>query len=116
MDKHSLEPGHGFTKHARITRIEKIENTRMTKQELTLTLETREDFWIKTLDTLKSYGSNQTLNFREYINDISLFITVQNLTDVIIEGIQFNVTLTLYQHSCEQFVTIFLKKTGNGGN
>ena len=63
MDKHFSEPGYDFTKHARITLIEKIENARMTKQEVTLILEEREDFWIKTLDTLKPYGSNQTLNF-----------------------------------------------------
>ena len=47
VDKHSSEPGLDFTKHARITHIEKIENTRMTKQELTLTLGKREDLWTK---------------------------------------------------------------------
>ena len=44
-------------------------------------------------------------NFKlcEYINAISLFITVQNLTGVITEGMQFNVILILYQHSCKEF-------------
>ena len=64
VDKHFLSPGHNFTKHAKITLIEKLENTtHMTEQEITTILERKEDFWIKKFNTLKPDGFNQSLNF-----------------------------------------------------
>ena len=64
VDQHFSTNGHKFEKHAKITLIEKVENTRhMTPQEVTNTLERREDFWILKLNTLKPDGFNQELNF-----------------------------------------------------
>lgn len=64
VDQHYGTIGHDFTKHAKITLIEKVENTsHMTEDEITNTLERREDFWIIKLNTLKPHGFNQELNF-----------------------------------------------------
>ena len=64
VDQHFSTNGHNFEKHAKITLIEKVENTsHMTPQEVTNTLERREDFWILKLNTLKPDGFNQELNF-----------------------------------------------------
>ena len=64
VDQHFPTPGHNFTAHARITLIEKLENTTyMTEEEVTTFLETREDFWMIKLDTLIPDGFNQALNY-----------------------------------------------------
>ena len=64
VDQHFSTPGHNFTTHARITLIEKLENTTyMTEEEVTTFLETREDFWMVKLDTLISVVFNQALNY-----------------------------------------------------
>jgi hypothetical protein len=64
VDQHFATAGHDFYKHAKITLIEKIENTtNMTKEEITYTLEKREDFWMIKLNTLNPDGFNQGLNF-----------------------------------------------------
>jgi hypothetical protein len=65
IDRHFFEnKDHDFEKHAKITLIEKLENTsHMTEYEITTTLEKREDFWMKKLDTLTPDGFNQELNF-----------------------------------------------------
>ena len=64
VDQHFSTNGHDFTKHAKITLIEKLENTsHMTETEITATLERREDFWMLKLNTLKPDGFNQELNF-----------------------------------------------------
>ena len=64
VDQHFSTPGHNFTTHARITLIEKLENTTyMTEEEVTTFFETREDFWMIKLDTLIPDGFNQALNY-----------------------------------------------------
>lgn len=64
IDKHFFDnQDHNFEQHAKITLIEKLENYRyMTKEEITITLEKREDFWMKKLNTLIPDGFNQSLN------------------------------------------------------
>ena len=44
VDQHYGQPGHDFTKHARITLIEQIQNRNKSKEEMTHILEKREDF------------------------------------------------------------------------
>ena len=51
VGKHLKSAGHDFTKHARVTIIEKLEITNMSKGLITKTLERREDFWMIKLDT-----------------------------------------------------------------
>ena len=65
IDRHFFEhEDHDFEKHAKITLIEKLENTsHMTQSEITTTLEKREDFWMQKLNTLVPDGFNQELNF-----------------------------------------------------
>ena len=64
VDQHFSTNSHNFTKHAKITLIEKVENTsHMTEEEITTTLERREDFWMMKLNTLKPDGFNQEFNF-----------------------------------------------------
>ena len=64
VDQHFFTPGHDFTKHARITLIEQLNNTsHMNEEEITKILEKKEDFWMLKLDTLKPDGFNQALNF-----------------------------------------------------
>ena len=67
IDKHFFDnKNHNFEKHAKITLIEKVENvSHMTKEEVTNTLERREDFWIIKLDTLTPDGFNQSLNHQQ---------------------------------------------------
>ena len=67
VDRHFFEnKDHDFEKHAKITLIERLENTaHMTEQEITHNLEKREDFWIKKLNTCSPDGFNQELNFPE---------------------------------------------------
>lgn len=64
IDKHFFDNNdHDFEKHAKITLIEKVVNvSHMTKEEVTNTLERREDFWIQKLNTLTPDGFNQSLN------------------------------------------------------
>ena len=65
VDRHFFEnEDHDFEKHAKITLIEKVENTaHMTQPEITTILEQREDFWMLKLNTLIPDGFNQELNF-----------------------------------------------------
>ena len=63
VDKHFGQPGHNFTKHARITLIEQMRNTNKSKEEIRNILERREDFWIIKLDSMHPNGFNQSLNF-----------------------------------------------------
>ena len=65
IDRHFFEnEDHDFEKHAKITLIEKLENTsHMTESEITTNLEKREDFWMKKLNSLTPDGFNQELNF-----------------------------------------------------
>ena len=56
VDKHFKLAGHDFTKHARVTIIEKLEKTNMSKELITKTLERRE------LDSLTPFGFNISLN------------------------------------------------------
>ena len=64
IDKHFFEtPGHDFEKHAKIILIEQLTNSsHMTKEEITLNLERREDFWMLKLNTLIPDGFNVSLN------------------------------------------------------
>ena len=64
-DRHFFEnEDHDFEKHAKITLIEKVENTaHMTQPEITTILEQREDFWMLKLNTLIPDGFNQERNF-----------------------------------------------------
>ena len=57
VDQHFATNGHNFTKHARVTLIEKV------KEEITMTLERREDFCMQKLNTITPDGFNQELNF-----------------------------------------------------
>ena len=53
VDTHFKSAGHDFTK---------LENTNMSKEVITKTLERREDFWMIKLDTLTPFGFNISLN------------------------------------------------------
>ena len=63
VDTHFLEPGHIFDRDAKFMIIEKIKNTDQSKENLTNLLMRRENFWIKTLETLLPKELNTALNF-----------------------------------------------------
>ena len=61
--KHFNEPGHNFSTHAKFIIIEQLRNTNnISKAILSERLKDRENFWIKTLKTLKPNGFNQEFN------------------------------------------------------
>ena len=62
-DQHSKLPYHNFNQHARFTLVEQLDNVNMDKDLARLWLKKREDFWIKTLKPLHSYGLHAELNF-----------------------------------------------------
>ena len=65
VDTHFRQPGHIFERDARFTIIEKIETSKLKKEEITNLLLRREDFWMKKLQTIEPNGFNQGLNFPE---------------------------------------------------
>ena len=60
--QHFNNPSHDFTQDARFIIIEQLRKTDCDNEELRRRLETREDFWIRTLQTLRPKGLNQGLN------------------------------------------------------
>ena len=62
IDQHFREENHSF-KDFRIIIIEEIADQNMTREQVRHTLLTREDFWIKKLQTLEPNGFNDKLNF-----------------------------------------------------
>ena len=60
--QHFNNQTHNFTEHAKFIIIEQLKKTNCGKEELRRRLEHREDFWIKTLQTLNPQGLNQELN------------------------------------------------------
>ena len=59
---HFRKPGQSFDLHAKFTLIEQLSNIhKPDKDTLKLRLKRREDFWIKTLETLTPKGLNQEL-------------------------------------------------------
>ena len=62
VDKHFKPARHDFTKHARVTIIEKLKKTNMSKGLITKTLERRVDFWMIKLDSLTPFGFNISHN------------------------------------------------------
>ena len=60
--KHFREPGHKFNLHAKFTIIEQLKNQEKPVEHMRQTLEGREDFWIKKLQTLHPNGFNKELN------------------------------------------------------
>ena len=59
---HFKQASHDFNKHAKITIIEQLKHQNKGLAAMTATLEEREDFWIKKLNTLHPNGFNQELN------------------------------------------------------
>ena len=59
--KHFHDGDHVFNRDAKFTIIEQVRKT-FSKEQTRSLLEQRENFWIKTLKTLKPYGLNQHLN------------------------------------------------------
>ena len=59
--KHFQSDGHQFHQHGKFTIIEKIEKN-MNKEQLTLFMEKREDFWMSKLKTLHPLGLNRCFN------------------------------------------------------
>ena len=87
VDQHYGQPGHDFTKHARITLIEQIQHRNKSKEEMTHILEKREDFWIEALDTLHPNGFNQGFKFPTTLApSLCSSISSSNLSDVTTEG------------------------------
>ena len=62
-DKHFLTPGHNFNEHAKFTLIETVTRPNLTREQTTILLKKREDFWINKLETLAPNGFNEELNF-----------------------------------------------------
>ena len=62
IDQHFRIPGHSFNEHAVFTLIERLNTRTKTKFKRREILETREDFWIMELQTLKPQGMNAKLN------------------------------------------------------
>ena len=60
--KHFNNPSHNFNTHAKFTIIEQLRTLNETKEELTLRLRKRENFWINKLNTLHPNGLNSELN------------------------------------------------------
>ena len=63
IDQHFRSPGHTFNKHATFTISERLNTCTKTKLEGREILETREDFWIMELQTLKPRGLNAKINY-----------------------------------------------------
>ena len=61
-DLHFSDDRHNVTRDASFTIIEKVKDFSKTDEEKGLILLKRENFWIKTLKTLKPKGLNQELN------------------------------------------------------
>ena len=61
-DLHFNDHQHDFTRDAAFIIIEQVRDTLKSKEEKDTILLKRENFWIKTLKTLKSNGLNQELN------------------------------------------------------
>ena len=61
-DLHFSDNNHNFTRDASFIIIEQIRDNSKSKEEKDTVLLRRENFWIKTLKTLKSNGLNQELN------------------------------------------------------
>ena len=59
--KHFQINGHQFEIHGKLTIIEKIEKN-MDKEQLTMFMEKREDFWMSKLKTINPYGLNRSFN------------------------------------------------------
>ena len=53
-----MQDKHIFNKHAKLTLIESITNTNKPKEAIPELLNKREDFWIRTLETLQPNGLN----------------------------------------------------------
>jgi hypothetical protein len=62
VDKHFALPGHNFERDARFILIEKLKNLNGDKDTLRKRIKTRENFWIKELETLHPRGLNMELN------------------------------------------------------
>jgi len=60
--KHFAQPAHKFNDHAKFTIIEQLKDQDISKETITTRLKERENFWIKTLETLTPKGLNQELN------------------------------------------------------
>ena len=66
--QHFNNPSHNFTQDAKFIIIEQLKKIDCDKDEPRQRLETREDFWIRTLQTLRPQGLNQGLNHPFYQN------------------------------------------------
>ena len=60
--KHFQQRDHNFNKHAKFIIIDQLKNLQKPKEILRERLIERENFWIKTLDTLHPKGFNQELS------------------------------------------------------
>ena len=63
MDRHFQLPGHNFDRDFKLTVIEAVGNSNMTKEQTRELLLRREDFWTLKLNTLEPKGFNERLNF-----------------------------------------------------
>ena len=63
VDRHFLLPGHNFDRDFKLTIIEEVGKSNMTKEQIRELLLRREDFWTLKLDTLHPKGFNEKLNY-----------------------------------------------------
>ena len=63
IDEHFRSTGHSFNVQVAFTIIERLNTRTKMKLERREILETREDFWIMELQTLKPRGLNAKLNY-----------------------------------------------------
>ena len=61
-DRHFGQRDHNFNTDAKFTIIEKLQNTKLSKENIAELLKKRENFWIKKLETLRLKGLNHELN------------------------------------------------------
>ena len=62
IDKHFALPGDNFDRDAKFTLIEKLKNLDGDKETLRRRLKTRENFWMRELETLYQKGFNVQIN------------------------------------------------------
>lgn len=60
--RHFVQDKNIFNKHAKLTLIESITNKNKTEEAIPELLNKREDFWIRTLETLQPNGLNHESN------------------------------------------------------
>ena len=61
-DRHFPQRDHDFNTDARFSIIEKLQNTKLSKESITGLLKKRENFWIKEIETFHPKALNHEVN------------------------------------------------------